>query len=631
MAGRTETVADGAGAIARVGAVGWIAVGGGFVVGTLLILLSYRVAQHSTSGYTYFDIFWTGAFLIFGPVAWLLTRPATGKDRTAALALAGIASYLPHFLRAPTRPYLNDEFGHFLQAQTMFSTGRLFLPNPIVTQAANYPGLEALTVALRHLTGLGTYRTGTIIITCAHLVVVFCIYQFARLVLPESAAAIAALIYAISPQFGFVDSIYAYESLGLPCAVASITAAALASRTADATARRRYLGLCAIFLVTCILTHHLSSFAALFTLATIAIAWLLKADPRVGRRAGAELLVIAVLGSALATGWILFRHANTFSYLTVYLTDGWQTLADRITGRGVAYNGYTPVAAQRTPLSSADKPIYELVATLAAQPILLVLSAIGIWRRRHHTEAIWVACAVLSLMYFASLPLLLSASGQNAAHRSWAFTYIGLAPIVAAGLEGVIVARAKPVLRRGRHRVDPAGVTRLRPSRRAGVIGLVLLLLVGSYGAGLNTLVAFPGPFVFQSDGRNVPGELYTLASWFRANAGAGNVVLSDYRTSVVLAAEGGQRPDVQEAAELILPASSPSRAVISGVRATANYVVIDRRLTSEVSSEGFYFWEYEPAVKQPLAASSVSKLTRYSWLREVHRTDHYVVYQVLR
>ena len=45
----------------------------------------------------------------------------------------------------------------------------------------------------------------------------------------------------------------------------------------------------------------------------------------------------------------------------------------------------------------------------------------------------------------------------------------------------------------------------------------------------------FPGPFMFQSDGRNIPRELVDVADWLNQHGGHNTTFASDYRTSVLI------------------------------------------------------------------------------------------------
>ena len=602
--------------------------------GIVLICVSYAMAASSSSGMAYAHVFWGGNVLLVGPLGDAILRGAVNeKLRVCLVAAAGLAAYVPHFLRAPKRPYMNDELAHYLQAENMFRTGKLFLPNPIVTQAKNYPGFETLTTGLRGLTGLGTYQVGCLVIALAHIATVLALYQLARLIVSPQVAGVAALIYAVGPQFGLVDSIYAYESLGLPLAVGAIAMAATALR--ETLVRRRTVDLAAttLLLVACIFTHHLSSFACLTALAVLTIGGLVWPVTRTARAGAVALGTVTAAGWATAVAWSIVRGAHIGSYLSVYVSNGWQSLLARvgIQSKGTQlYNGYTAVAAGRTPLSGADKPGYEIAATYATPLLLLAFAAWALWRARPARNAVTLLVVVFTVLYFVSLPLLFAAGGQNAAHRSWSFTLLGLSILAAAGLDSVM---RLPVRRSDRRAPAPAAPARsviLDPRTLAATIG-ILVLLIGGHGAGVNTLVAYPGKFVFQSDGRNVPRELYSLADWIRVNEGRDRTVLADYRTSVVLATIGGENPSTGLASELILPAGPPPPDVIEQVRTQADFVVVDHRLTSDVSSQGYYFWQYEQQVAQPLPRRSLAKLANYGWLKVIHRTTHYTVYEVTR
>ncbi len=617
------------------------AVGVGAAVGTGLIALSYRLASHGVGNYWQFHVFWLGFFVVFAPISWFILQGTTkGVDRLGLLAVAGLAAYLPHYLRAPKRPFLNDELAHFWQAQHLYASRRLFQPNPIVAQAANYPGLHTLTVGLRDLTGLGTYQIGVITIATMHVCTVLCVYLLAQAITSDEIACLSALIYAINPQFGVMDSIYAYESLGLPLCAGAIAAAVTASKHSGRRARGGLLTVSALLLVASIFTHHLSSYLTLVALFVLYIGWMIFPDPSVGRRAATPLLGVAVAGTVLAVAWAYVRDAHTFSYLSIYIRNGFESLSNSLVGGGKrpASRAYVPTSETRTPLSNSDKPLYEILATFAAQLILLILSAAGIWQMRRHRMGAALFAIIFSLLYFVSLPLLVTAGGQNAAHRSWAFTYLGLSVTVAVGLQRALL----PVTERRHRATRTVSVGGPSPSRMAarrldGIVRrrlagtiCVLILLLGAWGAGVNTYVAFPGKFVFQSDGRNTPAELYDLGSWFLRTQGPNNVVLADYRTSVILTAIGDQRPDVVAAADLLIPIA-PTRQAVSTARRIAQYVVVDERLATDRSDEGFDFYEYEPFGVEPLPTRNLNRLNHYTWLRVTHRTTHYIVYKVAR
>jgi len=572
-----------------------------------------------------FHLLFLSLGIIFATLSWnALRKDLAPALRTGLLALAGIAAYLPHFMHAPLRPYMNDEFAHYLQAMNMFDDGKLFQANPIVDQAANYPCFETMVVALRHLTHLSTYQSGTLAIACLHAATVCLIFQIARGVTGTRTAALAALFYAASPQFSFVDSLLAYESLGLPLTVGAIALALQASRTTQVAQRGIYLGLCTFLTVTCIFAHHLSSYVLLFSLAVISIGWLLAPARGVTRGNSAPLIAMTAIASVFAVAWVQIRHAGTFKYLTIYLQNGWTTITDHLPGhhpKVQEFNGYVAVGATRKPLGTANNPIYEVLLTYAFVPASVVLFVIAVLSLRRRWSAHTVLLLTLATMYFLSLPLLFSQSGQSAAHRSWAFTYVGLVVVWAIGAAAV----AKKVSQWRMPALGSAGTL------RAVGAATVVAFLIASYGAGINRYELFPGPFLFGSDGRNVPNELYGLATWFKTEVPAKSVIASDARTTTLICGEADMLRDGKQAAALILPPGMPTGHIIKDFRKKIDYVVVDNRLITTPSQQGYYFDKYEAYVPQPLQPSSITKLADVGWLTNVKQTEHYTVYKVVK
>jgi hypothetical protein len=374
--------------------------------------------------------------------------------------------------------------------------------------------------------------------------------------------------------------------------------------------------------LTCVVTHHLSSYVLVIVLGILAICQFVsrRRQPVEGERAGDILVVAGVLATA-AVAWAVVLHAPVITYLGVFPQQGLATLRALVTksaGGGQVVSGGAAAQEQTAlhPLFGGSVlPSYEQLVSFAIQPLLLVAFSVGLWKGRRRRGAAFWALAILGLAYFASLPMVLTPGGAPGAHRSWAASYIGLAVVVGVGVAPLT-----------------AGAGRLRRALRwAAVIGLCAVLM-GNYASSVNDQERFPGPFIFGSDGRNVPNELVDLSKWFVRTEGPGRVVLSDMRTYTIFGAYAEARdPTAFPGWEVFFPMTPPRPAIVSELRNDGiQFVVVDDRLATEPPQHGFYFASYEPRVETPLPEASVAKFDRISWLRAVRRTEHYTVYQVI-
>jgi hypothetical protein len=292
-------------------------------------------------------------------------------------------------------------------------------------------------------------------------------------------------------------------------------------------------------------------------------------------------------------------------------------MVTKATGGGRVVSGGAAAQEQTAlrPLFSGSRlPPYERLISFAIQPALLVAFSIGLCKGRRRRQAAFWALAILGLAYFVSLPMVLTPGGSPGAHRTWTYSYIGLAVVIAVGVAAVT---------RG------SGTGR-RALRWIAVIGICSVLM-GNYASAVNDEERFPGQFVFGSDGRNMPTELVDLTKWFVQSEGRGRVVLADLRTYAAFGAYAEAKDPVSFPGwELFFPITPPRPEIVSELRNDGiQFVVVDNRLATEPPERGTYFSSFEPGVVVPLPEASVAKFDTISWLQAIHRTEHYTIYQV--
>jgi len=584
------------------------------------VILAYHQAAAGQTTQTHYDLFWLGMTLMTVPLWLTLLGARTGPRATTLVVVGlGLAAYFPRFLRSPSAPVMHDELGHWLAAQKLYTSGRLLQPDPVVTMARYYQGLETLTVGLRKLSGLSTYEVAVVVLACFHVLTVLGVFHLTRRVLSDiRVAGLAAAIYAISPSFPFLDGMFAYESFGVPLVVWALVAAVSALQTTSVT-QRVWLGACLVLGICAVVTHHLSSYVLICLLAALGLIHL-AFDRRSGRRAHAvPVLAVSGLLAGAAGVWVYSLGVPIVTYLGYFpktAAAGLGGIFDKITGHPVQPTSVVVQnpTATRTLFSGSRLPDYEQVAAYAAQPLLLAGFGYGVWKRRSNLDANFVLLALLGFAYFVSLPLVLNPAGSAGAHRSWTYIYIGLAPVVAIGVNGLIRPGA-----------------RWSGGRRALCALCLLTVLAGNYAAQVNDSERFPGPFVFGSDGRSVSPELISLAQWFRTAEGTNQIVLTDFRTFTAF----GAYADAIDTPGF--PAWDVFFPVVAGssdmehlvVRSGARFLIVDNRLATTPPERGYYFSPQEPATLQPLPELSITKFATYPWLHVIHTTDHYVVYAV--
>ena len=581
------------------------------------VIWAYHIASEYGSLATSYAYFWVGMGLLFGYLFYDSVRTEWRGYPELNVLIAAIASAVPRIVRSPTAFYMNDEFGHVLQVGRLYETGKLFLSNPLVYEASHYPGLSTLAVGLKNATHLELIAIALPLIVLWHVASVTGVYQLGTLVTGDKRVAFgAALIYAINPQMGQVDSWFVYEAFAIPLCIWALVFA-LSAQRAKGGEQRLLWALVALCGLTCVVTHHATGGLLVVAMALIAVGSLRK-----GRRreAVAPFIAACAIGAVFVL-WAEWRGADLQHYFGPYVSDGYHSLLRRITGKTYTSVHGASAANGRTPFSGASLiPAYERLSSVLMELILLAGTVLVTLFWRSRLTAGRVLVLTLAWLNFALLPLLISAEGQQIAHRTWDFTWIGLS--VVAALAARELSTLWQRVRRG-HRRDFSGPT----LRMAGCIAVVVIL-IGSYGAGVDYVDMFPGPFMFQSDGRDVPRELVDVADWLNQHGGHNATFASDYRTSVLISGYTLGTPEPLLAMEIIQPARTVPADVVALARRSLQFVIVDVRITTD-PVQGNYFGSFDAVGPQPLPSSSVTKLYSLNWLHLVHRTPHYLVFSV--
>lgn len=593
------------------------------LAGIALVAISYADAGRAADA-GFYATFWTGMLVFLVPAAIALLHAGTRRAARCGLVVAiALFTAIPKYLFNPAGPLYFDELAHWRQTQDVIAGGHLFAPNGIVPIVEHFPGLHSVTAGVHLLTGLPVWTCGVIVVALAHVLTLCGIFLLVESLFGDRAGGVAALVYGINPSFLYFDLQFAYESLAIGLVVWTLVGL---SHTHAATAPRErwgWAGLTGLLVVACVVTHHLSTlFLGLMLLAvTVAATWPARRTREQAARAAASWAVLLALGGAYA-GWLFLVAPHTAGYLSPFLHDGLEQLSTLVSRRDEAADG-----TGRTLFGGASVPPYERWAALAAPALLLLAAVAGLWcyRRRRERRPMALGLAVVGLLYFGSLPLLLTAEGAQGAHRSWAFTFVGLAVLTAPG----VVATLRHVRPRGG----------LRRALATAVVAMLLLpSAVGGVAAGVIEDYRFPRPYEYGHDVRNLTPEVRALAAWIGAGFGTTRLT-TDMYTRGLTDAFAGTDPSAQYRKiptwELFYP-EEPNTAVVAALRHYGyDFLIIDKRLANGRAPDGssrFYFHAHEPRpdgktfVVRPEA---LRKFDRYTWTVKVYDSTNYAVYHL--
>jgi hypothetical protein len=356
--------------------------------------------------------------------------------------------------------------------------------------------------------------------------------------------------------------------------------------------------------------HHLTAIILVLVIGLVLVVAVLAA--RGGRASWAivrnTLIVLVVTGGVTAV-WIVVMAPQTISYLSPYLGGGLSQLLHLFAGSG----------GGRTLFSASTEPGYERLLAFAAPAIIGVLVLVAVVPRLRRNRETWQAMRTalggFGLVYFPSVLFILIQSGAEGARRSWAFTYLGLAVLVAP------LALAVWDRVRWHHVV---------------AFAVWMTMLVGNVAAGLDESYRFPGPFIFGSDTRSLTPELLAAASWFREHVGDGVRIVTDRYTGLgfVLNADSWTAaPSVGfPAYDLYFDGAPPSARLVQELASSDyEYLVVDKRVTTNLPAIGSYFEPDEPSAhseEQPVPAANIARYQHEPWTTKVFESDDYVIYR---
>jgi hypothetical protein len=311
-----------------------------------------------------------------------------------------------------------------------------------------------------------------------------------------------------------------------------------------------------------------------------------------------RLLVLAVATLGTFAVWTAFVATDTWSYLSNPFTD----LARSMLGQGGA----------SVPLVENRQPVAERVVSVAyglLPALLLPPATVLLWRRRRDWRA--RTAMVASAGYFGLLAVrAFSTDGAELTGR--ALTFVTLATAAVLAMWAVRVWR-----RSGRATV--------------AVLLVGVVWMVGGIVAGWPPFwERIPGRYHVAGFESAVEPESLTAAAWTLRHLGPHNRIAADTSNGALLGTLGGQDP-VGSLSEVYYRPTVTADDVAAVRREDAAYLLVDRRLSTQVPIHGSYFPNDSRADRhgEPVPPAALDKFARMPDLSRVYDSGSIVIYHV--
>jgi hypothetical protein len=526
-------------------------------------------------------------------------------------------------LYAPTGYVLHDELATWRQTSDLILNGQPLSANPLVSGYAGYPGLEAITAALSQLSGLRIFVSGTLVIGIARLLLMASLFLFfERSLRSARAAGIAIAIYACNPSFLYFDSQFGYESLALVIA-AAILLLALQWTEPDSPGRNwngpGMVAAMAAMAATVAVTHHMTSYAlagflALWALMIAIAPTALPASRRVRHHWVDGPALPALFVAAAAALWFIFEASHvTTSELGHVFEESFESVLHLITGESGSKALFQSAGQTNTTIA-------RILGVASIVPLLAIIP-LGLWRtwRRPDPNPLWRALAVVALFYPATLLLRLTQAGTETSQRASEFVYVGLAFV------GALLLNELPL------RGNRLG----RPLRLLAMAGLATVIFLGGFIVGESPTTRQPGSFIVGGETRAVTPQGVAAAQFALAALPPGSRVVVDRPNSTLISSYGrldrvgGSIEGIPVVRLFFSRNFDPiDQRIVSND--AIDYIVVDRRLSHEVPSGGYYFESTESRAntyKQPIESASLRKFNHVKGLSRIFDNGAIAIY----
>jgi hypothetical protein len=541
-----------------------------------------------------------GLALTFASALWALTRARLSRPlRNAAVMGLGLTTAVQWRMNDPLLFRGYDEQLHMRTLSDIEASHSLFQPHPILAVSARYPALETLT-ALFHQLGIPLMLAATLVVLLARLALVLALCAAVEhLTGSARAGGLAVAVYAVSPQFVFFNSQFAYQTLSLPLA---LTAVAFVARARWAQNPTPFFCGATVCLLAVAVTHHLTSWIT----AGFLVAWAIT-EPR--GRARRRILFGAAVAVLAGAVWAAIQWSLLRDYFGPMIDDA----TSQLNGNGNR-ELFTDTTPDQKPMWQRGLMVYYAVAVTSAVSWLVLIRGRSILLRARGacTNSVWRP-RMLLVAIVALIPLLFAArvlpSFGEIGDRANSFLFLPFSLLVAAGV--VRMRRQWPVF--------------VRPL----VVVLATAVFLGGYLLGSGSDWArLPGGYLPGADGRSMDAETLASMQWAHDELPPGSRIAADRMNSTLLASEAGLWPIMATVGPSLYREPSWHQEQTDVARTLRlRYLYVDRRFSDEVPYVAGYFDEKAPPLR--FTAAALAKFDHVPGIREVYRHGPISIYDL--
>lgn len=567
-------------------------------MGVFLIAIAHSTARYDSPWSQH--LYWTANLIIFLPIVLRLLNPELHRhEAIVSIIWLGCAVYSVKLFQSPLGFSFFDEFLHWRTASDILVTGHLFSENSLLPVSPLYPGLEIVTTALVHMTGLSIFVAGAIVIGVARAILVLAIYLFfERISGSVRIAALGAALYMCNSHFVIFDAQFAYESLALATALSLLYTLLL--RSSVVGSQRYALDLLvALFLWSLVGTHHATSYIT----AIFLILWATVRTIHNWRFGGTApgMRWAAVFAIVTNVIWLLGVSRITIGYLAPHLEGAVSSVLGMMAGENTGRELFKSSSGIPTPL-------LEKVVGLATPLLCVLVLPVGLWsfwkHQRHNSDA-WVL-ALGATLFPATTALRLTGGGWEISARSAVFVALPLFYILALGI-------VQPRLPWITARLEPLAKTVLQ----RGFALFAAVVYCGGIIAGWSPWARMPWPYMVGADTRSVEPHGIAAAFWASEHLGRNNRMAADRINTTIMGTYGAQR----------MITNLMDHVVVSGIflanqlgpeeykairNGSIQYLVVDTRLNRSFALDGHYYEAWEQLVAKYRYPPRVALLRKF-------------------
>lgn len=565
---------------------------------------------------------------MFLPIAARLMLPQVSRqERVVNLMIVALGLFALRVIRGPIYFIGHDEYLHWVTAEHILESGRLFTPSVLFPVGPSFPGLEIVTTAIVSLAGVPVFGASIAVLGAARAVFVgalFLVYE--RMTGSSRVAALGSILYMGASTFVFFDTYFSYESLAL----ALLVLALLLDQKIAAVQGRTPVSLLVLFGIIVFalsMTHHVTAYAlAGFLLAVLAVEALRLGPLRVPL----SLLIIAACAFVGPLVWSRAMGNPVSGYLGPVLENG---LNETI--------GFFHSAPASRKLFTSDDgivaPLWERLTMVGSVALIAAGLSLGFFRSLSWAKAriaerfpplwsdllVWqnsrlVFFVLLTPLYPLSIVFRLTRSGWEIGNRIGPFAFFGV---------GVVIAICVVTLLQGESR---------RGLRATAIALLATAVLVGGIISSEGPRILVPARYQVSADAASIEPMSVACALWTKEWLGPGRHFVADRVNQLLLSGFGGQLVSTTLGqgydAGVVIISRQLGRNESALIKTLGlDYLLVDLRLSTGLPVVGSYFdgGSADAMLTKPPQPASMLKFNSVPGVSRIFDNGYSVIFDV--